>query len=73
MEIRKRCWKYFNCPPNTRDNCPVYLNNDKISKYCDGWVYFDVNIGGPANNGPCINCGFNKMLISEYMKPYIDK
>ena len=70
MDKFTKCWEYFNCPINLRKSCPVFLNNDDKSVYCDGWLYFDVEIGGPAKRGPCSKCKFNNELYSDLVKEF---
>lgn len=66
-----KCWEYFNCKTNIRENCPVYINHEDDSSFCDGWLYFNVNIGGPAKRGPCSKCEYNNKLYSKIFNSFV--
>ncbi len=55
----KPCWEFYDCPEQTRKYCPVYLNWKKETTFCEGWLYFDIEKGGPAERGPCYDCEWN--------------
>lgn len=62
------CWEFFNCPERFRNKCKVYLNRKKGTMYCEGWIYCDTLIGGPAKRGPCVKCEVSKRSNPELLR-----
>lgn len=60
-----KCWEFFDCLDEIRKHCKVFVNWEKEAKFCEGWLYYDNNSGGPAGNGPCHTCSFTKSRYKE--------
>lgn len=61
-----RCWEFFNCSEQLRENCEAYSSNKR-----ECWLLNNLRGGARlSNNGDCIECKWLKHNIGDYNIKY---